>query len=302
MEQKLDRKHYVHRYKYGKQTRRLTIDQLSSLMLKIKKDRTENFYLGVDPLRDSSLLAVYYWSGLRLAEVVGDRKRNYKVSRFSKEEREDMRRKGIDWHDQPDPYIIRTSPERPGIRKEDIEFNKERNVLEITALALKHGKRDAPLELSLLLPFVDLIKEQWELTKPGEKIWDLKREYAWEILKELDPKLYTHYYRLNRAMEFVKVSSTSPAHLLSWFGWRRLQTAYNYLALGGRRIEEMSASMVQQYTGKKVEVPPEKVVVEEELKEEPIVEPKPPPRTVGKKLTDKEYQKLLKEVLGRDVT
>jgi len=271
-------KHYVHRYKYGKQTRRLTIEQLSGLMLKIKKERKEKVFLGVNPLRDSSLLAVYYWTGLRLSEVVGDRKRNYKVSRFSKEEREDMRRKGIDWTKEPEPHIIRTSPERPGIRKEDIEFDEERNLLGITALALKHGKRDAPLKLSLHLPFVDLIKQQWEHTKPGEKVWNLKREYAWEILKELDPKLYTHYYRLNRAMEFVKVSTTSPAHLLSWFGWRRLQTAYNYLALGGRRIEEMSASMVQQYTGKKVKISSEEVEVDEELKEEPSFEPKTEPK------------------------
>lgn len=241
---------YPHRYKHGKQTRRMSIEDLSMLMLKVKKDRKpmKKQYLGVNPLRDSSLLSVFYWTGLRLSEVVGDRPRNYKVSRFSKLEREDMKRKGVDWTKEPEPYITRTSPARPGIRKEDIEFDKERKSLFIHALALKHGKREAPLELSLLLPFVDLIKQQREQTEPNKKVWDLKREYAWEILKELDPKLYTHYYRLNRAMEFVKVPETSPAHLLSWFGWKRLQTAYNYLALGGRRIEEMSTAMVEQYT------------------------------------------------------
>ena len=272
-------KHYVHRYKYGKQTRRLSIEQLSELMLKVKKDRTEKFYLGVNPLRDSSLLAVYYWTGLRLSEVVGDRKRRYKVSRFSKEEREDLRRRGIKWEEQPDPYTVKISPERIGIRKEDIEFDEERNVLRITALALKHGKREAPLELSLDLPFVDLILEQWERTNPNAKVWDLKREYAWEILKELNPKLYTHYYRLNRAMEFVKVPSTSPAHLLSWFGWRRLQTAYNYLALGGRRIEEMSAAMVEQYTGRNLRFPSEEEEIrEEEPVEQPILKPRVSPK------------------------
>jgi len=288
----IQRHHYEGRYKYGKQKKRMSIEQLTSLMKKIKKQRTKNHYLGVDPLRDSSLLAVYYWTGLRLSEVVGDRKRRYKVSRFSKEEREDMRRSGIKWEEQPDPYTIRISPERHGIRKEDIEFDEERNVLRITALALKHGKREAPLELSLDLPFADLILQQWERTKPGEKVWDLKREYAWEILKELNPKLYTHYYRLNRAMEFVKVPSTSPAHLLSWFGWRRLQTAYNYLALGGRRIEEMSAAMVEQYTGKKAEFPLEELE-EEKLIEQPRIERKASPK-------ERSTLALLEEVTKRE--
>ena len=117
-------------------------------------------------------------------------------------------------------------------------------------------------------------KTQWEMTKSGCKVWDLKREYAWEILKELDPKLYTHYFRFNRTMEFVKDRRISPAHLLSWFGWRRLQTAYPYLDFGGRKIKEMDNVMLEQYTGKEVEFSPEEEEVrgEEELVEQPILE------------------------------
>lgn len=260
----IQRPHYEGRYKYGKQKKRMSIEQLSNLMLKVKKSRRKNNYLGVDPLRDASLLAVFYWTGLRISEVVGDRPRSYRVSRFSREQREEMKRRGVDWKDQPNPYITRTSPERPGIRKEDVELDEERNVLLVSALALKHGKREAPLELSLDLPYVDLIKQQWERTRSREKIWDLRREYAWEILKEFDPRLYTHYFRFNRTMEFVKDRRISPAHLLSWFGWRRLQTAYHYLDLGGRKIKEMDNVMLEQYTGKEVEGSPE----EEEIKEE----------------------------------
>jgi len=75
----------------------MSVEQLSRLMLKVKKSRTTKLYLGVGPLRDSSLLSVFYWAGLRLAEVVGARERRYKVSRFTKEQREDMARRGIDW-------------------------------------------------------------------------------------------------------------------------------------------------------------------------------------------------------------
>lgn len=273
----IQRSHYEGRYKYGKQKKRMSIDQLTALMKRVKRQRIQNQYLGVDPLRDASLLAVFYWTGLRLSEVVGDRPRSYKVSRFSREEREEMKRRGVDWKTQPNPYITRTSPERPGIRQEDIELDEEKNVLSITALALKHGERKAPLQLSLDLPYVDLIKQQWERTRSREKIWDLKREYAWEILKELDPKLYTHYFRFNRTMEFIKDPRISPPDLLSWFGWKRLQTAYNYLEVGGRRIKEMRNVMVEQYTGKKVELP-EEVEVEEILVEQPKIEAKPSPK------------------------
>jgi len=262
----------VGKYIHGKQKKEITIEQLSDLLLKVKKEpRTEHHYLGVDPLRDSSLLIIYFFSGLRLSEVVGDRPRRFKVSRFSMAKREDMVRSGINWKTQPNAYVVKTSPEYPGIRKEDIEFDEEKNVLKINALALKHGKRDSPLQLSLDLPYVDLVKQQWERTSPGKKVWNLKREYAWQIIKELDPKFYTHYFRFNRVMEFIRDPKTNPAHLLSWFGWRRLQTAYNYLALGGRRIEEMSATMIEQYTGKKVEVSSEQ---EKEETSPPQIEPK----------------------------
>jgi len=268
-------------------------------MLKIKKDRKpkEKQYLGVDPLRDSSLLSAFYWAGLRVAEIVGDRKRTYKVSRFTKPEREEMKRKGIDWRKEPEPYINRTSPERPGILKEDIEFDEETNFLYIRALALKHGKRENPLELSLKLPYVDLILQQWERTKPGEKVWDLRTEYAWAIIKELDVRLYPHYYRFNRTMETVELPNTSAADLLSWFGWRRVQTAYNYLELGVKSIKKTSVAMVEKYTGEKVEVSPT-----EEVVEEPLVEEKPFTRKIPQKSSKIEKSKkksayeLLKEV------
>ena len=95
-------------------------------------------------------------------------------------------------------------------------------------------------------------------------------------------------------MEFVELPSTSAADLLSWFGWKRVQTAYNYLEIGGRRIQKMSAAMVEKYTGKKVEASPEEVEVEEELKEEPVVQPKPSPLKTEQK--EKDLFQLFKEV------
>lgn len=234
------------RYKHGKIRRSMGLKQLETYMRRVKesRERKELHYLGVDPLRDKSLLAILFWTGLRIAEIVGDRERRYKVSRFTKDERLAMKMQRIDWKALPDPYRIKTSPERRGIRAEDIEEREER--LFITAEALKQGKRDAPLELPLDLPYVYLIKEQWRRTEPGEKVWNLSREYAWGIVKEIDPRIYIHFFRFNRATQIARNPSTSPLHLLNWFGWIRLQTAYKYFELAGRYQKETAEVLREQ--------------------------------------------------------
>jgi len=229
--------------------------------------REPNFFLGVDPLRDRSLLALLYWTGLRVSEVVGDKPRRYIVqSPYAKTEEAKQRARrekppGVPWKQFWDRYWRTTegyyeekySEGNPGILKEDIVLDVsyyqtsngdwiEVPILKITAAAKKHGERKAPLELELQWAYVDLILKQWQRTKPGEPVWGgvfhKRKEYVWKMLKEIDPTIYPHYFRFNRASKMVEDQRTNPQVLLSWFGWKRLQTAYHYLELGGKYIHE----------------------------------------------------------------
>lgn len=208
----------------------------------------EKMYLGFDPLRDSSLLIMLWWSGLRIAEIVGDRKRTYLVSRFTKSEQAAYRIQEINWRELDDPYVKKTSPVRPGICGKDMTVQDD--ILLIVADPLKNGERDAPLELPLSLPYVDLIVKQWDRTEDDMKLWDLRPEYAWAIMKELGA--YPHHFRFTRATALVRNYKVSPLHLKNWMGWKRLETAYSYMETGGRYQRETGELLLEQY-GKKTE-------------------------------------------------
>lgn len=236
-----------HKNRYEKKIRfAFSLDTVDKMMDNIRtkpRVRGEKPWLGIDPLRDKSLLGILWWSGLRISEIVGDRERSYMVSRFTKDEQLALKLQDINWRDLENPLIKKTSPIRPGICKEDMEIQD--NILLVVADPLKHGEREAPLELPLNLPYVDLIVEQWDRTQSKQKVWDLRKEYAWAIMKELGT--YPHHFRFTRATALVRNFKVSPLHLKNWMGWKRLETAYAYLETGGRYQRETGELLLEQY-------------------------------------------------------
>jgi hypothetical protein len=221
--------------------------------------------LGLDPLRDQSIIALLWYSGFRITEIVGDRKRTYSVqsdyahSNEARNKARDEMSPEKTWKKYWDAYWKthkeynknRTSPDHEGILGRDItkisvpvvnsnnEILKYVNYLEIKAIVKKNGYRHSPLRLNLDWKYVNFIEEQWMKTSPDEPVWggvfDKRREYVWKMIKEIDPTIYPHFFRFNRASKMASMNVPITT-LLAWFGWKRIETATDYLERGGQSV------------------------------------------------------------------
>lgn len=226
----------------------ITMAELSGIMSRVEVV-PEASTLG--SLVRTSLVSVLFYTGLRIGEVVGDANRKWKVlteagvqlsrtpaglpkSWMDTEE-------GVLWEWKHRGYL-------PGILREDI--HREGEILYVDAMALKHGKRENPLELSLNWPYADLIRKQWEKASPGARVWPISQASARIIVKRGAESLYPHAFRFSLATNFARDPSMSVADLQGWFGWSRSATADSYIipsrsrvkarATIGRMIKEVS--------------------------------------------------------------
>jgi len=214
-----------HRYKHGKRVKAMTLEMFKTKVL----GKVDQIDLGkYTPLIVKSFLAVLYWTGLRKTEVHGAKPHRYVC--------EPCRR-----HSQP---ITKYTDPIPGILKEDIEIKGDSLI--IHAVARKHGKRDAPLEIFLGFPFVDLIVEQWRRTQPRCRVWPISEWDSWNLMKKINARLYLHYLRFNRITELCSNPEMSIAEICSWTGLSA-QTIEYYMERSGRLIRSTAAKMRRQY-------------------------------------------------------
>ena len=169
----------------------------------------ETFQRGIEsarftqPLRDRSYLAFLYWSGVRKSEAYERVKQDFEV---------------------------------------------KNNILFCQVPAKKGGERGGPLRVPLGLPYVNLIIKRIELTRlrwhpelktQDEWVWPLSDTTAWRIIKRVFPKLYPHFFRLNRAVLFCQNPETSNVDVKSWFGWRSSKTIDYYMGVSERSMIRM---------------------------------------------------------------
>ena len=215
---------YSHRYKYGKQKKAITLEQFKEIV-----DKVDRIDLGkYDPPTIKSFLAVLYWLGLRKTEVHGAKRHRYVCPSCKR-------------HEKP---IVKYTEAVPGILKEDIEVKGD--IMYIEAAARKHGKREAPLELWLGFPFVDLILEQWKRTEPGKRVWPISEWDSWKLMKKIDKRKYLHYFRFVRITELCANPKLSVADICSWTGLTP-QTINAYMERSGRFIKRTAQAMREQY-------------------------------------------------------
>lgn len=215
---------YLHRYRYGKQKKAISLDIFKRIMEKATKLETWKH----DSLMIQSFLAVLYWTGLRKTEVHGARPHRYILPSCKRREEE------IEKFTEP----IR------GILKEDIWIQGD--TLYIMAEPRKHGEREAPLELWLEFPYVDLIVKQWQRTELGQRVWRISEWDSWDLMKKLDAKKYPHFFRFNRITEMCANPEMSVAEICSWTGLTP-QTINEYMERSGRFIRSTAQKMRKQY-------------------------------------------------------
>jgi len=213
-----------HRYKHGKQKKAMDLNTFKAMLNKV--DRID---LGkYTPLTIKSFLAVLYWTGLRKTEVIGAKPHKYVCPPCRR-------------HSQP---ITKHTDPIPGILKEDLEIKGDWML--VHAVARKHGKREAPLELWLGFPFMDLILEQWKRTQPKQRVWPISEWNSWNLMKKIDKRKYLHYLRFNHITDMCSNPEMSVAEICSWTGLTA-QTIEAYMERSGRLIKSGAAKMRRQY-------------------------------------------------------
>jgi len=139
-----------------------------------------------------------------------------------------------------------------GVRRSEVlervkeDFEVKDNVLIVDCPAKKGGYREL-LEISVDLPYVNLIIEQVHRTLPRQRVWKFSHTTAWKIVKRsMGEKFYPHFFRLNRATRFLEDPTTTIPEMKAWFGWKSTGTIDTYIGVSRRHIRKQADRLKQE--------------------------------------------------------
>jgi hypothetical protein len=207
------------KYKHGKILKTIDKGILGKLLERFEVVDRHGYSL----LFLQSLLAMLYYSGFRISEVIG-----------GLPHRVVSKKKGV--------YYL---PGWPPILKDQMWVEGDPRILYVRSAARKHGHREGPIQIPLALEFVDLIIKQWEATPERAPVWQIPNVTWWRILKTVDPLLYSHFFILNRLTKQAEDPEISMKEQEDWSG-KSPQTIAGYRALAGRDTKHTGQRMLHE--------------------------------------------------------
>jgi len=211
---------YPHRYKFGKITKPIDVP----VFLKLEERVLVVDRSGYSAEFIQALIALFYWTGLRKTEVLGRKPIEYRVKAG-----------------------VRQGKSHPGLLKEDFQVQKDAlYVYSVGEMVLKHGDRQAPLVISLKLPYAPLIKQQWEKTEPGHRVFNIPYIMFWRICKKIDPKFTPHFFRHNRITKFCGNPDLSLSEICAWSGLSP-ETVAGYMLQSVKLTEKAGQTMLDEH-------------------------------------------------------
>ena len=159
--------------------------------------------------RDRALIASLFETGGRVSEVLLLTKDMFLVQ---------------------DPYlIVRAMPvlkryEKIGVDEKGKWITKK-----------KKGYRTFPIHCRE--PLVSYL-EDWLNTLEGKRLFDIGRVRVYQIVKEIDPEIFPHWFRGQRASQLALEYGFSIHDLVDFFNWKDLQTAIHYSRMGWKGLAD----------------------------------------------------------------
>lgn len=131
-----------------------------------------------------------------------------------------------------EPLVIKKEDieEREGSLFISIHYRKNDSNELIPFSRAKRGQAGGPCEIPLQLFGVDLVKQVWEKTKRGRKIFPFSDKTGYRIIKQLYPQKTPHWLRYNRITKLRKMlgDKLTIDEIKSFTGIRRDQTIQDY--------------------------------------------------------------------------